>query len=259
MERRREGRPKPRILHGNEEPFFAVAPQDVLENLSSPASESALLWNLIYPLCTPTLSLRTLIEVKPLWGTVQLQVPEDRLRPYFWGYDTVGDRLEGLDEVLEEVDGKGPKTAVDLLLLGAKTLVVAEAKHLAALGRCSRFERERCPEVHARDGWDEKSCRYWEADSYGFRKWLAFGDRPGAGEVSPHCWRHYQLARTLLVGAGLADWLDRELHLWLLAPRSHWRALESDWLAFAERVREDGLWKRLRVIPWEGIRALAAP
>src|SRR3990170_2940375 len=132
--------PSPKqILAGAGEPIFHVLPAGVLANMALPGSENALLWNLVYPLAQPTVQLVDLLGVRPLWGTT-LSVEEfaDELKPYFWGYSSEGERLRGLDSVLERVDGRGPRTEVDLYLRGVNHLVMAEAKHMAAPGRCSR-------------------------------------------------------------------------------------------------------------------------
>jgi hypothetical protein len=60
----------------------------------------------------------------------------------------------------------------------------------------------------------------------------------------------------LLVGTSLATRLRLQLHLWLIVPRGRWRSFEKDWLDFSDRVRDDKLWRRLRVIAWEDVREL---
>src|SRR3990172_5155176 len=47
-----------------------------------------------------------------------------------------------------------------------------------------------------------------------------------------------------------------EPHLCLLIPRRRWPALRTAWQDFAERVRDDGQWKRLRVVAWEDLQSL---
>lgn len=245
------------ILVGSAEPIFHVLPAGVLANMGGRRSESALLWNLLYPLAQPTLSLSDLITIRPLWGTA-LPADEfrDQLVPYFWGYGIEGDRLEGLDTVLESIDGPGPQTEVDLFLRGSEHLVVIEAKNLAIPGRCSRFAGGRCPEIHRDESDNQRACRYWEIDGARFDGSLEFGDRPVPGVESPACDRHYQLGRTLLVGIGLARELGLALHMWLLAPAGSWPVLERSWLDFAGRVRDESIWRRLRVLAWEEIQSL---
>ncbi len=252
-------RPAPkRILSGSDEPIFNVLPQRVLANLRSPTSENALLWNLIYPLTQPTISIAKLISLRPLWGTSDLsETVDEELEPYFWGYSIDGDRLLSLDEVLEEVDGPGLKTEVDLFLLGKRNVVLVEAKHFGGLGRCKRYAQLHCPEVHRAAEELEDVCRYWEDSFASFRDHLEFGPRPEPGEGIPPCYRHYQLARTLLVGVSLSTRLQLQLHLWLVVPRGRWRSFEKEWLDFTDRVRDDELWRRLRVIAWQDIRKLA--
>ncbi|MGH2619172.1 MAG: hypothetical protein ACRDHG_01200 [Anaerolineales bacterium] len=240
------------MLAGSAEPVFRVLPQRILEDLRHPRSESSLLWNLVYPRAQPTLSLRSLLELSPLWGT-QLGLGDEGLRPYYWGYDVSGERLDGLDSVLEAVDGSGQQTEVDLFLLGERQLVLVEAKRSGGLGRCGRYLSGRCPEIHLPD---QAGCRYWEIPAATFSNSLAFGSRPTPESDSPSCNRHYQLARTLKVGSALAAELNRKLHLWLWAPRARWPALETDWLDFADRVTEAAIWRHLRVLDWEAIRTL---
>ena len=251
-------RPSPRrILVGSDEPIFNVLPERVRGNLRTPTSENALLWNLIYPLAQPKISISKLLNLRPLWGTSSLpETVEDDLTPYFWGYSIDGDRLVYLDEVLEEVNGPGLKTEVDLFLLGDRNLIVVEAKHVGGLGRCKRFANLHCPEIH-RDAEELTDvCRYWEDGTAYFGTHLEFGPRPEPGEETPPCHRQYQLARTLLVGYSLTKRLQLQYHLWLIVPRGRWRSFERDWLDFSDRVRDDALWRRLRVSAWEDIRDL---
>jgi hypothetical protein len=247
------------VLVGLDEPIFHALPAGVLANMATQGSESALLWNVFYPLARPTISLSDLIALRPLWGTT---LPpddyRDQLVPYFWGYAVGGERLADLDPALDLVDGGGPRTEVDLFLRGTSHLVVVEAKNLAVPGRCSRFASGRCPEVHRDEGDDVKiGCRYWEIEGARFDPALDFGERPVPGVESPACDRHYQLARTLLVGKALADRLGLSLHMWLVTPMRSWPGLERGWLDFAGRVREESTWRQLRVLPWKDIRALA--
>ncbi len=241
------------MLHGSQEGIFSVLPASVLENLHRPGSENALLWNLIYPLACPHLSLQALLALQPLWGT-RLSLPEDRLRAYFWGYDVSGRPLAGLVEAVEAVDGPGRGTEPDLVLLGERTLVMAEVKHGASPGRCGRYQRGRCPEVY---GPPVPACRYWEIEGALFDALLDFGPRPSPeGRQPPPCARHYQLARTLLLGTRLAERRGLELHLWLILPESRWRGLERAWLDFVNRVKDSALWRRCRVLAWEAVAGL---
>ncbi len=258
LEGARPARPDSRrLLAGEGEAIFQVLPQRVLANLRQPASENALLWNLVYPLARPTIALESLQSIPPLWGSA-LPPAADDLVPYFWGYDLAGTRLAALDDALEALDGPGQKTEVDLFLLGLKNLIVVEAKHLSGFGRCSRFSQGRCPLVH--DGeQDPQDCRYWLPGPQRFDEALGFAEPPGPAETRPACAVHYQLARTLMVARELARRLEREAHLWLMVPRGRWGALEKVWLDFVGRVREDELWRRMRVLAWEEVRRLTPP
>jgi hypothetical protein len=262
-------RPRPRILHGEQEPIFDLLPNGVLANLRQPASENALLWNLIYPLIGPGLDLGRLLALPPLWGSAAVDRPAQPLKPYFWGYSVEGERFPRLDEILAQLDGPGGHTEIDLMLRGERSLVVAEAKNLGHLGRCKRYAAGRCPEVHSPDedrreriegdGGEASGCRYWMPGEHAFARWLDFGLPPAPGqETAPPCDRHYQLARGLLVGQALARRLGLELHFWLLIPRRRWPGVQRQWLDFARRVREDSLWRRMRVLDMESLRAMAS-
>lgn len=246
------------ILVGSREPIFRVLPAGVLANMALESSENALLWNLFYPLARPTLELRDLLAVRPLWGTA-LSSDDfgDRLTPYFWGYGIEGDRLEELDIALDSVDGAGPRTEVDLYLRGSRNLVVIEAKNLAVPGRCSRYAAGRCPEIHRDESDLQTGCRYWELDGARFDSALSFGERPVPGSESPACDRHYQLSRTLLVGITLAGRLGLALHMWLVTPSRSWPGHERRWVDFVGRVRDESHWRRMRVIAWEEIQAMS--
>jgi Holliday junction resolvase-like predicted endonuclease len=246
--------PLPHAIHsGDSEGAFARLPETVIANLRRPNSENARLWNTFNPRPGRPLALRPLLATPRLWGTAMPEAPDDRLEPYFWGCHPGGERLEGLDLALAAVDGVGPQTEIDLILRGAGHLVVVEAKNLSTLGRCGRYQRRACPEVHrSAERWLE-GCRYWEVEAARFEAHLDFGRRPGPGTPRPPCAAHYQLARTLLVGLALSAPLGLQLHLWLLLPQARWPALERTWLNFAGRVRDPDLWRRLRVLAWDDV------
>jgi hypothetical protein len=250
----RRSSPLPRAIHsGESEGAFGRLPETVIANLRRPNSENARLWNTFNPRPGRPLMLRPLLAAPRLWGTAMPEAPDDRLEPYFWGYHPGGDRLEGLAQALDEVDGGGPQTEIDLVLRGAGHLVVVEAKNLSTLGRCGRHQRRACPEVHrSAERWLE-GCRYWEVEAARFETHLDFGPRPGPGTPRPPCAVHYQLARTLLIGLALSASLGLQLHLWLLLPRARWPSLERTWLDFAGRVRDPDLWRRLRVLAWDDL------
>lgn len=245
-----------RVLHGEDEPIFGVLPESVLDNLRRPNSENALVWNLLYPAARPALSLAALHALPRLWGSAVEPADEDRLTPYFWGHAVRSERLDGLDEALAAVDGPGPRTQVDVFLSGARNLVALEAKHRGAPGRCGRYGRGRCPEVH--DPERQEACRYWQLPQARFAALLDFGPRPAPDAPPPGCNTHYQLARTLLVVCALAARTGRRAHLWVALPERRWRAFEREWLDFAERVRDEALWRGLRVLSWESLRGLGA-
>ena len=119
----------PRILVGTEEPIFSVLPDRVISNLRNEASENALVWNLMYPIAQPTITMSALLGLRPLWGTPSLKFIDEPLEPYYWGFNVNGQRLEGLDQTLDTIDGAGNQTEVDLFLLGESNLILVEAKH----------------------------------------------------------------------------------------------------------------------------------
>jgi hypothetical protein len=250
---------KSRILNGSGEAIFSALPNQVLANLRHSGSENALVWNLIYPLAKPTINLTPLMALAPLWGTLDLNLTNKilELEPYYWGFNIDGEPLPALASILERIDGSGPKTEIDLFLAGKTDIVLIEAKHLSGLGRCSRYAKHRCPQIHLSEEDRTRSCRYWQPGEQAFGLHLEFGSRPMPGDHSPACSRHYQLARTLLVGAALAKELGLHFHLWLILPRSRWRSMEKTWIDFAERVRDECLWRNMRVLAWEDVQSLS--
>ena len=248
--------PEKRIWFGSEEPIFDVLPANVLANFRSARSENALLWNTIYKLSQPAISMHKLLGIPPLWGTwAQDEARDDQLSPYYWGFSVDGRRLEGLDEALSVVDGSGPATEVDLFLLGEKHLITVEAKHTSGFGRCSRYQQGRCPEIHPERAF-EPSCRYWDEGTAQFNQALRIGERPGEDTVGPACSRHYQLSRTMLLGQRLARQHERIFSMWAIVAEKSWRSLELDWLDFTDRVRDTNVWRRMRVVTWEHLNTL---
>jgi hypothetical protein len=171
-----------RILAGAEERIFEVLPPRVLENLRKPASENALLWNLIYPLARPHLQLSSLLALRPLWGG-SLSA-DDSLKPYFWGYSLEGEPLRGLFEAIAAL-GQEQKTEADLFLVGSRTLILVEVKNLSNLGRCGRYARGVCPEIHVEDVPQGATCRYWDVPEARFDRAVDFGPRPTAETERP--------------------------------------------------------------------------
>ncbi len=244
------------VLDGEGEAIFTSLPQTVLANLAGSRSESPLVWNAFYPLAARQEVLGELLALPPLWGTRLLPqaAGEAGVEMYFWGYGLDGRPMPGLREAVRAVDGPRGKTEVDLFLVGGGQLIAVEAKRRAAPGRCGRYARGRCPEVHPADG--REACRYWEPGPAEFTRWLETGQRPGPGTDSPPCSMHYQLFRTLGLGRHLANAMGLDLGLWLVLPRMSWPRLEPTWLDFADRVRDEAMWRRLRVIAWEDLLGL---
>lgn len=256
MSTQSSSRPIPRILVGNEEPIFSVLPDRVLSNLRNEGSENALVWNLMYPIAQPTVSFNGLLGLRPLWGTPKLKIDDEELEPYYWGFNVAGQRLDELDDTLASIDGSGNRTEVDLFLVGSSNLILIEAKHRSGLGRCSRYMNLRCPEVHDGRVASDEFCRYWEEGDQQFLRLLEFGLRPFPLDPPPKCSYHYQLARTMMVGELLARQLGLNLHVWMIIPRRRWGSFQMTWLDFADTVRNDEQWRRLRVLSWEDVRRL---
>ena len=203
------------------------------------------------------MSLRSLLALNPLWGIPSSpEILEDWLTPYFWGFDVTGKRLPSLNSTLELVDGISYWTELDLILLGDRNVILIEAKHQGAPGRCGRYQMTRCPEIHSLDSDDLIECQYWSDGKPVFSDVLDLGPRPDPETDSPQCNLHYQLARTLLIGQTLAEHNGLDLGVWLILPRRRWSGIRRTWLEFADRVRDPKLWRRMRVITWESLESV---
>ena len=233
-----------------QERIFRVLPEGVKSNFHHPHSENALLWNTLYPRSTPGISGEWLDSLQRLWGGKLGSLGSHQ--PFFWGFSIEGDRLPYLDQALEDLDGAGPKTEVDLWLMSETLLVAVEVKHGSGFGRCSRYQSERCPEIHS--PLDEVDCRYWEQGQLLFSTAVNFGERPSQGSPSPPCNRHYQLGRMFLLGQRIAELSARNLALMAVVPQRGWSRVERHWIDFMERVRDDGVWRRSVVLSWETLR-----
>jgi len=71
---------------------------------------------------------------------------------------TAGSAVRGRE--LSGRKAEGQKTEPDVIVISGKSLVVAECKRRSVLGRCSRFEDARCPEIHM-DRRKRPYCQYW--------------------------------------------------------------------------------------------------
>jgi hypothetical protein len=253
QDRKPRNRPDSRkwILHGEDEPIFTALPQTILANLSRRTSESALVWNAFYPLLARSVTLEQLAGVPTLAGGSTSLVDPSPVEMFFWGHSAQGEVPDELARALEQVDGRPGQTEIDLLLRTPGHWVAIEAKRGAAPGRCGRYLRQACPEIHRSEA--ESTCRYWDPGPQAFPQRLAFGVRPVAGGPQPACARHYQLARTLMVVEHLGHLTGRNAHLWLTVPRARWMGMQLEWQDFADRVLDEGMWRRLRVIAWEDL------
>jgi hypothetical protein len=251
--RRGSSAPRPKgVLAGEREPIFTYLPEEVRANMLREGSESAVVWNSFYPFTQDGLSFRAWCRIRPLWGSPVVPDDDDRLVPYFWGLRADGAPLEGLRQAAAAIAGREDRLEVDLFLKGGRVLIAIEAKTEGDPGRCGRYEAGRCPEIHGGDA----ACRYWEG-GVTFNASLDFGSRPlPEAEERPLCAQHYQLARTLLIVEQLGRAEGLIPHLCLLVPRRRWPAMRGQWQDFAERVRDDGTWGRLRVVAWEDLEGL---
>lgn len=243
------------IHSGMGEGIFSVLPERVLSNFQKPNSENALLWNSFYRYAHEPIPLEKLIGLSPLWGTVDVNFRSDLLVPYFWGCDVNGGRLSHLDESLGLHTTHGPPTEVDLFLVGNENIILVEVKNLAGFGRCSRYTKRRCPEIYTLDRSEVDRCQYWIDPVLRFSDQVDFGELPFTNGA-PACHRHYQLGRTLVTGLQLASRFGLMLWIWVILPQNRWRALESDWLDFTNRIIDAELWRRMRVMSWETILRL---
>ena len=193
-------------------PVYDLLPQRTQTKLLSPVSEDKLTWDCFFGL----------IHAGKL-GTVLaglLKIPDEILqdaRLVLWGFEIREDGAsawEPLREVLSAVenyrDGKpeGQKTEPDVIVVSGRSLVVAECKRRSALGRCSRFEDERCPEIHM-DRRKRPYCQYW---TRGLQELVTFS-KPVPATSAPDCNRYYQLLRNYMIGDRLAAVLGLPLHL----------------------------------------------
>lgn len=251
--RRAAGAPRPSgVLSGQDEAIFRVLSEEVVRNMRT-GSESAAVWNAFYPFADGGIEAEAWFRLPRLWGTEILEAEADVLTPYFWGFGTDGTSMPGLREAAETIAGREDRLEVDLFLVGAKSLVAVEAKLGSDPGRCGRYEMGRCPEVHVAG----VPCRYWEDGASRFSRLLEFGERPRAeDDLRPPCSTHYQLSRTLLLTQSMAAFRGVAAQVCLLIPRSRWPSLQATWLDFVDRIRDDILWRNLRVIAWEDLDRL---
>ncbi len=248
--------PLPRaILAGEQEGAFDHLPETVIANLRRPHSENARLWNTFYPRPGDGLRLEQLLSITPLWGSAPDAGNADRLEPYFWGVHPSGRELEGLSEALDEVDGPGPRTEIDLLLRGTSNLVVIEARTSARSAGAGGISARCAPRSISRRSTGSTAagtgrclrpgsivCSISGPDQVPVRR-----PRRARGTISWHApswWGMRWRGRTQL-----------RLHVWVLVPRNRWPALERTWLDFVEGVRDPDLWRRLRVVAWDQVRS----
>jgi hypothetical protein len=193
-------------------PVYDLLPQRTQAKLLSPVSEDKLTWDCFFGL----------LRAGELGAALArpLKVPDtsfEDARLVLWGFEIREDGAsvwEPLREVLSAVenyrDGKpeGQKTEPDVAVVSAGSLLVAECKRRSTLGRCSRFEDSRCPEIHV-DRRKRPYCQYW---TRGLQELIGFS-KPVPATSDPECNRHYQLLRNYMIGDRLAAALGLPLHL----------------------------------------------
>lgn len=193
-------------------PVYDLLPLRTQTKILSPVSEDKLTWDCFFGL----------LRAGKL-GTVLaslLKIPDENLkdaRLVLWGFEIREDGAavcEPLRAVLSAVENyrdgtpEGQKTEPDVIVVSGGSLLIAECKRRSTLGRCSRFEASRCPEIHI-DRRKRPYCQYW---TRGLRELIGFS-RPVPATSDPECNRHYQLLRNYMIGDRLAAALGLPLQL----------------------------------------------
>jgi hypothetical protein len=196
-------------------PVYELLPVRTQKKLLSPVSEDKLTWDCFFGLYRAGRLRSALTKV------LGLAEPVDQLpRLVLWGYDITShgaSEFEPLQDVLSDIenyrDGKseGQKTEPDVIVLLGRTLILAECKRRHGLGRCSRFEDERCPEIHVARR-QRPYCQYWNR---GLTDLVTFA-KPTPGSMAPECNNYYQLLRNYMIGERLSGVLKAQLLLMLI-------------------------------------------
>jgi hypothetical protein len=160
-----------------------------------------------------------------------------------------------LQSILAEIenygDGKpeGQKTEPDVIVVTQTLLILLECKRKHGLGRCSRFEDRRCPEIHI-ERRKRAYCQYW---TRGLSSLVNFPRPTPTTESEPPCNRFYQLLRNYMIGTSLAARLGREFHPFVVKnPNSpHFDETEMEVKSFNATTRSGPKYK---VISWASLR-----
>lgn len=249
-------------------PVFELLPSRTQTKLRSAISEDKLSWDCFYE------AFRADVLSRVLACTLNISI-EDELSPklIMWGYLMDEGVSLGCQEtpvkirpktsiqwapllsILKEIenynDGKreGQKTEPDVIVIAKESLILLECKRNHGLGRCSRFEDQRCPEIHVQRR-KRDYCQYWDRDLASLVNFI----RPTPVAVSePECNRFYQLMRNYMIGARLAGRLGYEFHPVVVKDQHspYFAETENEVTAFNGRIPGATKYK---VISWTTIR-----
>jgi hypothetical protein len=236
-------------------PVYERLPLRTQKKLLSPRSEDKLTWDCFF-------GLHKAGELGAVLASV-LQIPKRSLndpRLMLWGFEIQEESAslwEPLYDTLSAIenygDGKpeGQKTEPDVIVVSERSLVVAECKRMHGLGRCSRFEDERCPEIHL-DRRKRPYCQYWNR---GLVELVSFS-KPVPPAAAPDCNLYYQLLRNYMIGDRLATALRLQLHLMVVkaANSPHSAETRAEVEHFNSRVTRDS---KYAVACWNDFRRAA--
>lgn len=239
-------------------PVYDDLPIRTQRKLLSPVSEDKLTWDCFYALhradaLSATLGSALGIQIEQLqtphlimWGFEIDDYGFDRLMTRLDGTPTVvplskrASWWEQLGVILDDLenyrDGKpeGQKTEPDVIVVTETLVVLFECKRNHGLGRCSRFEDTRCPEIHV-DRRKREYCQYWE---HGLPSLVSFG-RPTPTTLEPLCNEFYQLLRNHMIGSRLAAELGRGFRPFVVknADSPHYGETEAEVKSFNHTLR----------------------
>lgn len=247
-------------------PVYDLLPSRTRKKLLSPVSEDKLTWDCFYTLYNNGLLSRTIskvvgIEHAPttastlvMWGWKIDEAPSNGRTIAVLQSQKTASAFDPLQCVLDELenyrDGKpeGQKTEPDVLVITTHFVFVFECKRGHGLGRCSRFEDCRCPEVHV-DRRKRSYCQYWER---GLSSLVTFPRPKSAAEV-PACNDFYQLIRNHMIGSKLAERLELSFCPVVVKSRKspHYNETEAEVAAFNATI---GSAQHYRIADWSSFR-----
>jgi hypothetical protein len=256
------------IVNILDHPVFELLPSRTQTKLRSAVSEDKLSWDCFYE------AFRADVLSRVLACTLNISI-EDELSPklVMWGYLVDEDSTAGflqtpietrpktavkwepLSSILAEIenynDGKpeGQKTEPDVIVVGSRSLVLFECKRNHGLGRCSRFEDERCPEIHTEKR-KRDYCQYWDR---GLPALVNFVRPTPATTSEPDCHRFYQLMRNHMIGTRLATKLGCAFHPVVVKNQDSpcFVETEREVRSFNERIPAE---TRYKLVSWAAVR-----